>query len=133
MSCQYIPLYSLVLFHLHAIIIHHSLHSDNVIPYIFPPNYSFTSQHSSLYYHPTYPGKKTYAFVEHNRRAGTYDPETQRLPRHLDVRLIGYYQSWRYFTNIEADLRREFACSTNVSFRLPLCMRKYGGIRYCTI
>ncbi len=44
---------------------------------------------------------------EFGRRASAYDFGTETLPR-INTRLLGYYQSWRYFRNATSELRSEF-------------------------
>ncbi len=46
-------------------------------------------------------------YEEHDRRACAYDPGTEKL-NNVTTKLLGYYQSWRYFQNVTEQLRREF-------------------------
>ena len=40
-----------------------------------------------------------------------------------NLKLIGYYQSWRYFTDYEADIRRQFIFSTKVHRKVQVFLR----------
>ena len=37
-----------------------------------------------------------------------YDDRTERLNYDLNIELVGFYQSWRYFSDFKADIRRQF-------------------------
>ena len=47
-------------------------------------------------------------FEEYGRRACAYDMKSEQLPEPWSTKLIGYYQSWKYFVNVEKDLREHF-------------------------
>lgn len=53
------------------------------------------------------------SFHEYGRRGGSYDRSTAQLfPNSTSthhVFLLGYFQSWRYFDNVENDVRQNFA------------------------
>ena len=44
---------------------------------------------------------------EFGRRACAYDPSVERLG-YINIRLDGYYQSWKYFRHIEREVREHF-------------------------
>ena len=44
---------------------------------------------------------------EFGRRACAYDPSVERLGD-INIRLDGYYQSWKYFRHIESEVREHF-------------------------
>ena len=45
---------------------------------------------------------------EYGRRSCAYDMSTEHLSQQWNYRLVGYFQSWRYFDSVETELRKHF-------------------------
>lgn len=53
-------------------------------------------------------------YEEYGKRGGAFDINLMELNSRLNVRLLGYLQSWKYFSRAENEVRRNFAFRDNV-------------------
>lgn len=87
---------------------------NNLVPLLgdhFPPKswFNLTAKFVSK---RALPDSKFVKYEEHGRRACAYDDRVENLPWKT-TKLYGFFQSWRYFSNIEKELREELTFDPN--------------------
>ncbi len=71
-------------------------------------------------------------FVRREKKPSAYDPTLKDLPRQKDLKITGYLQSWKYFSNIENTIRQQLTFSKNFTRIANAFLEKsvrqiYGG------
>ena len=75
--------------------------------------------------------EKFYRF--HEMKPMEFDTRSFSLNFMKNIRIEGWFQSWRYFDHVRADLRKQFRCAPEIEDRVMTfmkdCLHEYGASR----